>query len=259
MFFFGKKIKRVISPAATDHEIKSKLDELHDKLNDDKITSKIHNEAQTRFIIVDYFVSALGYDIEDPDSVYLEYKITVDGNPKHIDYALMDNDKPIALVEAKKTGESLTKKNNTSEIRKRWTKQIKMYFDNCASARVIILTNGYKYYFFTRDAVAAAVEGSDKIIAGKEFIYFDLSDSQSYNTITEKLIELLHNRFNTDGIIHDDVRKAVNENVIEHIKRINDCIRNDPPKEVIDAIRKDAKCSSLVTDDELKAIISKAW
>ena len=55
-------------------------------------------ETPTRTIIVDPLLEALGWDVRDPDEVQLEYP-TVDG--KSVDYALLINQTPVLLVEAK--------------------------------------------------------------------------------------------------------------------------------------------------------------
>ena len=60
-------------------------------------------ETRTRQVLIDPMLRTLGWDIEDPDSVELEYRI----DRKRADYALMVNEKPIAVIEAKALGKRL--------------------------------------------------------------------------------------------------------------------------------------------------------
>lgn len=60
-------------------------------------------ETRTRQVLIDPMLRALGWDVEDPHSVELEYGI----KRKWVDYALMGSDKPIAVIEAKVLGTSL--------------------------------------------------------------------------------------------------------------------------------------------------------
>ena len=60
-------------------------------------------ETRTRQALIDPMLRALGWDVEDPNSVELEYGI----RRKWADYALMVNEKPIAVIEAKALGTPL--------------------------------------------------------------------------------------------------------------------------------------------------------
>ena len=61
------------------------------------------NETRTRQVLIDPMLRALGWDVEDPDSVELEYGI----KRKWADYALIGNERPIAVIEAKALGRPL--------------------------------------------------------------------------------------------------------------------------------------------------------
>ena len=55
------------------------------------------NETTTRYQLIDPVLDELGWDVRDNDLVVPEYSI----NKGRVDYALMDNGNPIAVVEAK--------------------------------------------------------------------------------------------------------------------------------------------------------------
>ena len=61
------------------------------------------NETRTRQALIDPMLRALGWDVEDPNSVELEYGI----KRKWADYALMESGQPIAVIEAKALGRAL--------------------------------------------------------------------------------------------------------------------------------------------------------
>ena len=62
------------------------------------------SEALTRYALIDPLLRELGWNTGDPASVIPEYQT---GNGK-ADYALLDNEKPLMMVEAKKLGTQLS-------------------------------------------------------------------------------------------------------------------------------------------------------
>lgn len=65
-------------------------------------------ERRTRQMLIDPLLKVLGWDVLDPSAVYLEHN--------KMDYALMSNATPVAVIEAKPLGESLEKKAITQAI-----------------------------------------------------------------------------------------------------------------------------------------------
>ena len=64
------------------------------------------NETRTRMALIDPILQSLGWDTSDPGSVAPEYDVM----RGRADYALKDvNGNPVAIIEAKKLGESLDK------------------------------------------------------------------------------------------------------------------------------------------------------
>lgn len=61
------------------------------------------NETATRQVLIDPLLLALGWDVSDPAQVALEYS----AGGGRVDYALMSNDAPVAVIEAKRLGTSL--------------------------------------------------------------------------------------------------------------------------------------------------------
>lgn len=85
------------------------LDELYEQLR--KLREDISefseylegNETGTRQVLIDPLLRVLGWEVADPKQVRLEFGISkLDGGKKFADYALMRNDEPVAVVEAKR-------------------------------------------------------------------------------------------------------------------------------------------------------------
>ena len=84
------------------------------------------------------FIQALGYNVFDPTEVVPEF--TADIGTKRgekVDYAIMQDGKPIILIEAKSA---------TSDLNGEHASQLFRYF-SVTEARIGILTNGLQYRF----------------------------------------------------------------------------------------------------------------
>lgn len=95
------------------------------------------HETRTRVLLIDPLLRALGWDPENPDEVQLEYKLTA-GLP---DYALMKDDRPIAVIEAKKLGTRLNK-HNPGQVIKYTTDT------DFIRRQLVVFTNGSEWVFF---------------------------------------------------------------------------------------------------------------
>ena len=98
----------------------------------------IKTEEATKNAFVMPFIQALGYNVFDPSEVVPEYTADV-GTKKgeKVDYAIMQNGKPIILIEAKSA---------TSDLNDEHASQLFRYF-SATDVRFGILTNGLQYRF----------------------------------------------------------------------------------------------------------------
>jgi len=109
----------------------------------DKI-GKIKNEDQAKMAFVLPFISALGFDFQDPNEVLAEYAIDEGGRKnEYIDYVLLKDGDPIILIECKWDGSCGSELDN-----KEYYSQLRKYF-NQSSAKFGILTNGIIYKFYS--------------------------------------------------------------------------------------------------------------
>lgn len=105
------------------------------KMNDPRPT-----EEATKTYFVLPFIQMLGYDIHDPDHVIPEFTADI-GTKKEekVDYALMQEGKPVVLIECKRKGTDLS----TTGV-----SQLYRYFQT-TTARIGVLTDGIEYRFFS--------------------------------------------------------------------------------------------------------------
>lgn len=103
------------------------------------VKEKLLTEESTKTSLIMPFFQMLGYDVFNPSEFVPEYIADIGiKKGEKIDYAIMSNDKPIILIEAKSVNDKLTTHGS----------QLFRYF-HTSSARFAILTNGIIYQFFT--------------------------------------------------------------------------------------------------------------
>ena len=85
-------------------------------------------ETRTRQVLIDPMLRTLGWDVGDPNSVELEYRIGRDW----ADYVLMGSGRPIAVIEAKALGKPLDEKETMQALN----------YANTAGIPYMTLTNG---------------------------------------------------------------------------------------------------------------------
>ena len=108
-------------------DLKATIETLRERIRDHSEYLKGY-ETRTRQALIDPMLRALGWDVEDPKSVELEYKV----NQDRLDYALGGSERPIAVIEAKALGKSLDEKE---------TMQV-LNYANSAGIPYMALTNG---------------------------------------------------------------------------------------------------------------------
>jgi hypothetical protein len=109
----------------------------------DKIPSLIDHletEEATKNALIIPFIAALGYDVFNPKEVVPEF-IADHGTKKgeKVDYAIMQNNEVIILIECKQAKDTLSDANMS---------QLYRYFA-VTKSRIAILTNGINYQFFS--------------------------------------------------------------------------------------------------------------
>ncbi len=103
------------------------------------LKEKVLTEEATKTSFILPMINALGYDIFDPTVVVPEFTADI-GKKKgeKVDYAIMKDDKPLILIEAKPHTEKLD----------RHKTQLERYF-TVTDSKFAILTNGIEYRFYS--------------------------------------------------------------------------------------------------------------
>lgn len=90
----------------------------------------------TKQVLVNPFISVLGFDVSDPREVRPDYDF---GRGETVDYALFKGDTPVMLVEVKTVGEDLSN----------YDPKLAFLFNAVPEIRYAVLTDGVSYKFFT--------------------------------------------------------------------------------------------------------------
>ena len=105
----------------------------------EKYKDRVVNEEMTKTAFVLPFFDLLGYDTRNPFEFHAEFTADIaDAKGEKVDYAILIDDIPRILVEAKDCTNPLDKAD----------KQLMRYF-NVTEAKIGILTNGIVYKFYT--------------------------------------------------------------------------------------------------------------
>lgn len=146
-------------------ELQSQLKSLADKI--DLLKDKIETEESTKHAFILPFINILGYDTFNPTEVVPEF--TADLGLKKgekVDYAIIQNDEPILIIECKNWKEKLSIHGS----------QLFRYF-HVTKTRFALLTNGIHYQLFTD------LEEKNKMDE-KPFLEFDITNLKD-NVVSE--------------------------------------------------------------------------
>lgn len=151
-------------------------------------SSAMLTEEAVKTSVVLPFLSALGYDVFDPNEIIPEFTADVPGkNAEKVDYAIKLDGEIRVLVECKPI---------TTNLDKVHLAQLFRYF-TVTPAKFAILTNGRSFHFHTD------LEAPNKLDE-RPFFTFDLSDIQAH-TIAE-LSKFAKVGFNIDAILQSATR-----------------------------------------------------
>ena len=148
----------------------------------------IQTEEATKNALIMPFISALGYNVFDPSEVVPEFTADVGiKKGEKVDYAIIRDNRPIMLIEAKWSGEEL-------DVNKEG--QLMRYF-NATPAKIGILTNGHEYRFYTD-------LDQDNIMDMMPFLQFSICD------ISEQIVRELK-RFTKSSFKIEEIASTASE------------------------------------------------
>jgi hypothetical protein len=127
--------------------LREALDQARERISRYGGRSSSIGEQNTKAALIEPILRALGWDIEDPEEVWREYRRRTGDNP--VDYALMILRTPRLFVEAKALGENLNDP--------KWANQI-MSYAVVAGVEWVVLTNGDEYRIYNSHAAVPVEE-----------------------------------------------------------------------------------------------------
>lgn len=143
----------------------------------------IQTEEATKNALIMPFISALGYNVFDPTEVTPELCADVGiKKGEKVDYAILQNGKPIMLFECK---------HHAADLSKVHASQLYRYF-SVTDARFSVLTNGLVYWFYTD------LDAPNKM-DDKPFFEFHMLDMKE--SAVEELKKFSKSVFNLDYIL----------------------------------------------------------
>lgn len=149
----------------------------------EKQSEIITTEEATKNALIMPVINALGYNVFDPTEVIPEF--TADHGVKKgekVDYAIMQDGKPMILIECKSYGSTLCLKHRSQLFR---------YF-SVTDARFAILSNGIDYHFYTD------IESPNKM---DEKPFFKFSMLELDEKVVKQLKKFSKTNFELDDIL----------------------------------------------------------
>ncbi len=195
-------------------------------------------EYPTRTIFIDPLLTALGWDVRDPDEVELEHP-TVDG--KSVDYAMKVNRKVVLHVEAKQVGDPLDDVKSIT--------QVVGYAAN-DGIEWCVLTNGVRYKVYKASEKASA---PDKLLFE---VSIDPSDANGLS------VEEIARQF--DRLSRDSMAKGILDQLGTEIfttgkvRKALDKLFAETPASFIRLIRKTLADSSVVPS-QIEQALHRIW
>lgn len=161
-------------------DFKDNLFELSKKI--ERYRDKVTNEEMTKTAFILPFFDLLGYDTRNPFEFQAEFTADLaDSKGEKVDYAILIDDVPKILIEAKEINDNLEKHD----------KQLMRYF-HTTPAKIGILTNGIKYKFFTD------LEEPNKMDS-KPFLEVNMDDIRDPDVV--ELKKFFKNNFDENDIL----------------------------------------------------------
>ena len=140
--------------------------------------AKCQNEAQTRSYLINPFLCLIGWSTHDPSQVFVEFTPKFSKTRETVDYALLQEDQPIVLIEAKSVGK---------EFPPEAPDQLQRYVVFTGSCQIAAWTNGIIWRWYRQNP-------EDRSLLPTPFLEFDLADTNFPSDLALRWIEVLKSR-----------------------------------------------------------------
>jgi hypothetical protein len=133
----------------------------------------IKTEKQTNICVILPFLSAMGYDIDDPSEVKREFCCKSENRTGRVDFAVFRDNKIYMLIEVKSLAHKLCNKD---------INQLSSYFVS-NSSEIGLLTNGLDFYFYK-------ASGKNQKMSCFPYIYFNIIELVNNDYVINQLSQL---------------------------------------------------------------------
>lgn len=147
------------------NDLKKVIEKLQDRITNH--ADYLQKEPRTRTLLVDPLLRELGWDVEDPNLVELEYE-PESSKRMAADYILKNGKNQVAIVEAKPIGKTI----EDLGVREQADK-----YASSAGAPFFILTNGVKWLLYKRIPTAS-------LASLKPVVSFDIEHDEPYYCVS---------------------------------------------------------------------------
>lgn len=192
---------------------------------------KVKSEASTNASLVQPFLTALGYDVGNPDEVFPEHH--ADYSQKYqnkVDYAILHQGEPVVAIESKRVGADM--KDDSGQLRS--------YFHALQKVKLGILTDGLKYQFY-------ADSDKENVMDEAPFLRFDFSKIAKDNSVDDSTLEgiaaIRRGLFNPEDVGAEAKRKLLFESVVGVIKKF----KSEPSDEFVTFIVRQSEVGGKIT------------
>ncbi|HUT03093.1 MAG TPA: DUF5655 domain-containing protein [bacterium] len=195
-------------------------------------------ELPTRITFIDPVLRALGWDVEDPDEVAVEYQ-TRDG--KSVDYALKINQKVVLFMEAKPLNDPLDDEKAIGQV---------VSYGAVAGVDWCVLTNGVTYKVYRSTEKAAA---PDKLL-----YEVSLDPKESEDITIEQVADRLR-RFSREAM-EKGLLDEIGEEIFTtgKVRKALDNLLTDPPAYLVTLIRK-ATGGEAIKPVQIRNALKRLW
>lgn len=203
----------------------------------ERIKDNIQTEEATKTSLIMPFIQALGYDVFNPEELIPEFVADVGiKKGEKIDYAIMQNNEPVILIEAKCVKEKLAKHDS----------QLFRYFGT-TKAKFAILTNGIEYKFFTD------LDEQNKMDQ-KPFFMFNILDLKDNQLI--EVAKFRKNDFDIDNVLNTASELKYTNEIKQFLSKEWDNPSEDFIKLILSDIYEGVKTKKVI--DSFKDIVAKS-
>jgi len=134
------------------------------------VVDSCKSEIQTRKRLVEPYIEMLGYDTKNPEQVELELRADFMKGTEKVDYAILADGKPWALIEAKKATHCFLDDNPSGQIQR--------YAQSSSAVKCVAYTNGREWRWYLKDD-----ENDGRVLRDRPFLKHNVFRPQQRETI----------------------------------------------------------------------------